>query len=202
MIFPSSGPADPFTVQLETAHYILRSIDSADATESWGEWLLEPTTLKALNSAPIKLDAGMIRSYIATFDRTKSHLLGIFAKASGELVGIRAVYIDWPHREFMVNVLVGEIEARGKGARSETRDVLYHYFFEDLGLEVARVSVLATNAPVIRLVEAAGWTQIHSTFKAAASGGDRLEVREYQLTRDQNRRLERKRGLFQQAKAS
>ena len=198
----NAEPASPFTIRLETPHYLLRSIDSADATESWGNWLLEPSTLKALNAAPLKLDAAMIRSYIATFDRKKSHLLGIFEKGLGQLVGIRAIYIDWPHREFMVNVLVGEIGARGKGARTETRDAIYHYMFEDLGLEIARVSILASNTPVIKLVEDVGWTLVHSTHKASAAGGERSEVREYQLTRDQNRRHERRRGIFQRAKAS
>ena len=202
MSISSAEPANAFTIRLESAHYLLRTIDSADATESWAEWLLEPTTARALNAAPLKLDVGMIRSYIATFDRKKSHLLGIFEKEGGTLVGIRAIYIDWAHREFIVNVLVGEVGARGKGARSETRDVIYHYLFEDLGLEIARISVLSTNTPVMRLVAEAGWTLIHSTYKASATGGPMIEAHEYQLTRDQNRRLERKRGLFQQAKAS
>lgn len=198
----NAEPANPFTIRLETAHYLLRSIDSADATASWGKWLLEPTTLKALNAAPLELDVSMIRSYIATFDRKKSHLLGIFDKSSNQLVGIRSIYIDWHHREFMVNVLIGEVDARGKGARAETRDAIYHYMFEDLGLEIARVSILASNTPVIKLVEDVGWSLVHSTYKATASGSERTEVREYQLTRDQNRRYERQRGLFQRAKAS
>lgn len=195
-------PANAFAIHLETEHYVLRSLDSADATASWGDWLAEPTTARALNAAPVKLDIAMIHSYVATFDRKKSHLLGIFDKASGTLVGIRAIYIDWPHREFMVNVLVGEVDARGKGARTETRNVIYHYMFEDLGLEIARVSVLSTNAPVLRLMNENGWTLIHSTQKPSASGGPMVQAHEFQLTRDQNRRLERRRGLFQQAKAS
>lgn len=202
MTMSSAGPANPFTIRLETAHYLLRTIDSNDATESWAEWLMEPTTARALNAAPLKLDVVMIRSYIATFDRKKSHLLGIFEKTSGTLVGVRAIYIDWHHREFMVNVLIGEVGARGKGARSETRDVIYHYLFEDLGLEIARVSVLSTNTAVIRLVEQVGWTLIHSSHKTSANGGPMIQAHEYQLTRDQNRRIERKRGLFPQAKAS
>src|SRR5690242_13531654 len=105
MFIPSSGPAQPLTIHLETARFIHRTIDSGDATEDWGSWLLEPSTLKALNATPIELDVAMIRSYIATFDRKKSHLLGIFEKDSGQLIGIRAIYIDWHHREFMVNIL-------------------------------------------------------------------------------------------------
>ena len=202
MFIPTTGPANPLTINIETANYLQRSIDSADATESWGDWLLEPSTVRALNSAPLKLDLAMIKSYIATFDRKKSLLLGIFEKTSGTLVGIRAIYIDWHHREFMVNVLIGDVDARYKGAMRETRDTLYHYLFEDLGLETVRASVLATNTVVTTYLARDGWTVINTTRKPAPGGGPMIEVLEYQWTRDQSRRYERRRGLFQQAKAS
>jgi hypothetical protein len=197
----SNGPAEPFTISLETPNYLLRTIDSSDATEDWGNWLLEPTTLSALNAAPLKLDIAMIRSYIATFDRKKSHLLGIFHKESRTLIGIRALYIDWPYGEFMVNILIGQPGARAKGAMRETRDALYHHLFEDWGLEIARSSVLASNTLVNAYMQADGWQLLHSTVKPTAGGGGTIEVREYQMSRDQNRRYERRRGIFQRAKA-
>lgn len=203
MTFPSSGPLQPLTIHLETARFIHRTIDSGDATEAWGDWLTEPSTLKALNAAPIKLDLAMIRSYIATFDRKKSHLLGIFDKHDGQLIGIRAIYIDWHHREFMVNILIGQVGQRSNGAMRETRDALYHVLFEDWGLELVRASVLASNTFVNTYMQAEGWTIINKSLKRAAGSGDMIEVLEYQMTRDQHRRYERKRGLLHpQAKAS
>jgi hypothetical protein len=202
MIVGMNGPEEPFTIHLETENYLLRTIDSSDATEDWGSWLLEPTTLAALNAAPLKLDVAMIRSYIATFDRLKSHLLGIFEKESGTLIGIRSLYIDWFHREFMVNILIGQVGLRAKGAMRQTRDALYHHLFEDWGMETARSSVLATNTVVNAYMQADGWELVHTTTKTAAGGSAGIEVREYQMTRDQNRRYERRRGIFQQAKAS
>jgi hypothetical protein len=203
MFVPSSGPAQPLTIHLETARFIHRTIDSGDATEEWCKWMLEPSTLKALNAAPINLDVAMIRSYIATFDRKKSHLLGIFDKADGKLIGIRAIYVDWHHREFMVNILIGQVGQRSNGAMRETRDALYHVLFEDWGLEIVRASVLASNAFVNTYMQAEGWSIINRTLKRAAASGEMIEVLEYQMTRDQHRRYERKRGLlYPQAKAS
>ena len=203
MFIPSSGPAQPLTIHLETARFIHRTIDSSYATEDWGSWLLEPSTLKALNAAPIELDVAMIRSYIATFDRKKSHLLGIFDKDSGQLIGIRAIYIDWHHREFMVNILIGQVGQRSNGAMRETRDALYHVLFEDWGLEVVRASVMGSNTFVNTYMQAEGWTIIQRTLKRAVASGEMVEVLEYQMTRDQHRRYERKRGLnYPHAKAS
>ena len=196
------APDDARTIHLETEHYILRTLNSGDATESWADWLSEPTTARALNAAPVKLDLAAIRSYVATFDRKTSHLLGIFHKESATLVGIRAVYIDWHYREFMMNILIAQVGERAKGAMRETRDALYHHLFEDWGLEVVRASVLASNTLVNAYMQADGWSIVHTTVKAAAGGGEMIEVRDYQMTRDQNRRYERRRGIFQHAKAS
>lgn len=201
MNISNGGPDQPFTIHLETATYILRTIEPGDATEDWGNWLLDPTTLKALNAAPVKLDVAAIRNYIATFDRRKTHLLGIFDRESGTLIGIRSLYIDWHHSEFMVNILIGHAGQRAKGAMRETRDALYHHLFEDWGIEIARSSVLATNTLVNAYMQADGWQLVHKSFKPAASGDGIVEVNEYRMTRDQNRRYERRRGIFQRAKA-
>ena len=198
----TDGPAQPVTIHIETAAYIHRTIESGDASDDWGNWMLEPSTLKALNAAPLKLDADMIRSYIASFDRKKSHLLGIFQKTDGKLIGIRAIYIDWPHREFMVNILIGQVGQRSKGAMRETRDALYHMLFEDWGLEVVRATVLASNTFVNTYMQAEGWTLMRTIRKPATGGGEIIEVHEYQMTRDQHRRYERRRGISPQAQAS
>ena len=202
MTTSDSGPVRPFKICLETATYILRTIEASDATADWANWLLEPTTLKALNAAPLKLDLPTLRDYIATFDGRKSHLLGIFDKTDGTLIGIRAVYIDWHYREFMVNILIGHTGQRAKGAMRETRDALYHHLFEERGLEMARASVLATNSLVNAYMQADGWQLVLTTLKPAAAGGAMIEVHEYQMSRDQNRRYERRRGIFRHAKAS
>lgn len=198
----TDGPAQPVTIHIETAAYIHRTIESSDASDDWGNWMLEPSTVKALNAAPLKLDADMIRSYIASFDRKNNHLLGIFDKHDGRLIGIRAIYIDWRRREFLVNILIGQVGQRSKGAMRETRDALYHMLFEDWELEVVRATVLASNTFVNTYMQAEGWTIVRTVSKPAAGSGEMIDVHEYQMTRDQHRHYERRRGIFQQPKAS
>lgn len=174
----------PSKIHLETPHYLLRTIVSDDASEAWAQWLNHPDTARMLNARASVASVKEIRDYIATFDGHNKHLLGIFQKDGGKLVGIRALIIDWPKREFLVNVLVGEVAARGQGAREETREVLYRHFFETLGLNTARCTVLAHNAPILRVMDKGGWELIDTIYRAAVGGGAPLEVRTYRLTRE------------------
>jgi len=174
----------PFTIRLETPDYIVRTIEPDDNFGDWGEWLTDPMATRNLNARPSRLSEEELRAYIARFDRQTSHLLGIFAKDVGRLVGIRAVYIDVKSKEFLVNVLVGAADARNKGARSQSRTVVYRYFFEEAGLETARASVLAANEAVRPSMEKRGWVHEHTDYKPAASGEGFVELHHFRLSRE------------------
>ncbi|MBI1214040.1 MAG: GNAT family N-acetyltransferase [Alphaproteobacteria bacterium] len=176
--------SEPAKIRLETPHYLLRTIALADASDAWAQWLTHPDTARMLNAQARAASVEDIRTYIRSFDGHNRHLLGIFQKDGGALVGIRDLRIDWQRREFLVNVLVGEVAARGKGAREETREVLYRHFFEALGLQTARCTVLAHNAPILRVMDKGGWELTDTNYKAAAGGGAPLEIRSYRLSRE------------------
>ena len=171
-------------LRLETPHYILRTIELDDASDTWAQWLTDAGTARMLNAQARAATVQEIRDYIAAFDGHNRHLLGIFQKDGGALVGIRALYVDWQRKEFIVNVLVGEVAARGKGAREETREVLYRHFFEVVGLQAASCTVLAHNAAILKVMSNGGWELTDTIYKAAADGGAPLEMRAFRLTRE------------------
>lgn len=174
----------PAKISLETPHYILRTIGPDDASDAWGQWLTNTATARMLNAPPRAAAVNDIREYIATFDGHNRHLLGIFQKDGGALVGIRALYIDWAKREFVVNVLVGEVAARGKGAREETSEATYRYFFDVVGLNAATCTVLGHNAPILKVMNENGWQLTGTTYRADTGGGAPVEVRSFRLTRE------------------
>jgi RimJ/RimL family protein N-acetyltransferase len=176
-------PLTPRTIALETPHYTVRTLEPDDASESWRDWLADPDTARQLNAQPARLSLQAVRDYIASFDRTTAHLLGIFEKEGGRLIGIRAVYINQPRREFLVNVLIGERDARNKGARSETRAAMYRYFFEDLDLETARCTVLSTNAPILKVMARNGWIHERTEQRPSPQHGT-IELLHFRLPRD------------------
>lgn len=174
----------PHTIRLETPHYVVRTIEPGDATDEWQQWLLDPVAARMLNVQPERLSQEALQAYIARFDRSTAHLLGIFEKDAGHLVGIRAVYVDPSLGEFLVNVLVGETGARNKGARGESRTVMYRYFFEDMGLHTARCTVLSHNAPILKVMRDNGWIFDRTERRSAAAGDSTVEILHFHLPRE------------------
>ena len=174
----------PPAIRFETPHYIVRTLEDADATADWGRWLSDPATAHNLNARPEARSREQILAYINSFDRATAHLLGIFEKDTNRLIGIRALYIHPTRSEFLVNVLVGEAGARNKGARAETSAAMYRYFFEELGFEAACCTVLATNDAILRVMDRNGWVRERTDRKPAATGQGIVEIHTFRLTRD------------------
>ncbi|MDZ4741258.1 MAG: GNAT family protein [Alphaproteobacteria bacterium] len=185
----------PRIIRLETPHHIVRTAELSDATQRWCKWLLDPATSRLLNAKPAEMTMENLRTYIARFDRSQSHLLGIFDKQTGLIVGIRSLYVDYVRKEFQDNILIGEPEERGKFARTESTDVIMPYFFEELGMESSRCSVLAYNSRMLEVIARKGWVLERTTMKPSAAGGPPIEVRHYRLTREVWRQKMRERQL-------
>ncbi len=179
---------EPPAIHLETPNYILRTIEPDDNRGSWSDWLTDPQTARALNARPVRLSDGAFRDYVQSFDGVTRHLLGIFEKAGGRLVGVRALYIDRQRNDFLVNVIIGDKQARNKGARAETGEAMDRYFFETLGLTAARCTVVSGNDIIMRVMDREGWVLEHKESKPSASGEGLVELLHFRLTRDEWRR--------------
>ncbi len=177
-------------IRLDTPDYTVRTIDLTDNLGDWAEWLTDTDTARSLNARADRLSKDALETYIASFDGETSYLFGIFEKQTGRLVGVRAIYIDALHKAFYVNVLVGERNARDKGARTQSRHVVYRYFFETRGLEVAYANVVATNETVLASMAKRGWLLERTSRKADANGAGMIELHHFRLPRDRWRELQ------------
>jgi RimJ/RimL family protein N-acetyltransferase len=180
----------------EAPNYIIRTLDVGDATEGWCEWLADPRAQLNLNAKPRRMTMGELTAYIAAFDCITSHLMGIFERNSGQLVGIRVAYVDRSHRECLLNTLIGEAPARGKGAQRETRYAMHNFVFEDLDLESARASVVSENVYMLRVLGETGWVHEHTSRKPRAEGEGFVELYHFRLSRDVWRSTERAKAML------
>ncbi|NOT42559.1 MAG: GNAT family N-acetyltransferase [Alphaproteobacteria bacterium] len=178
------APAAPRTIHLETLHFILRSVEPEDVTLKWAAWLADPAKTRTLNAKPLTLAVEDIRAYLANFDQVKAHILGIFERGTGAMIGFWEVYVDWTHREFLINVLIGERGRVSLEAREETQWALHAYFFETLGLDAMRCSVVASNILLVRVLLDHGVVHEHTSRKASARGPESVEIMHFRLTKE------------------
>lgn len=131
-----------------------------------------------------------LRRYVASFDRVNGHLLGIFDRRSGGIVGLWSVYIDWEHSEFMLNLLIAGKIGGELGALKESGRPLFDFMFDDLGLETMRYNVLASNArmherfrdPILSKLDGPE----HKSRVASATGPEPETILHYRMSRAQH----------------
>jgi hypothetical protein len=175
---------EPLDILIETPNYIVRTVRPDDDMGNWCEWMDEPATAQMLNAVPRKLTPDDFQRYVQAFDRVNHHLLGVFRRSDKLLVGLWAVYVDWPTSEFLLNVIIGEVPERKTHVRHETAWRVNRYFFETLGLRFQRANTLSTNIPAIRSLEERLWT-LSSRGKADAAGGQgHVELLQYTRSYD------------------
>jgi len=174
----------PRTMSAETAHFTLRTLEVGDATDSVCNWLMDARSQANLNALPRRFSIDELRAYVASFDRVTSHIVGIFEKEGGRLVGIRAAYIDRERSEAILNILIGEADARSKGAQHESRYAMHNFVFEDLDIQSLCSTVVATNTYMLDLLARTGWVCERKSAKQRASGDGTVELHHFRLTRE------------------
>jgi len=182
------APATPTEIRYETEHYVVRPAAASDASERVCAWFANPQTARMLNAParPMALDA--LQTYFASHDGISTHILGVFDKERGVLLGFWAVYVDWDHREFQLNVVVGERGPGGVGVRRESQRPLIGVLFDDLDLETMRASVLARNEKIEQRFEFWRVAPEHTSFSPSENEPAPEEIHHYSITRDQWRR--------------
>lgn len=183
------APAAPTQIRYETARFFVRPLTAADASERIGAWFADPYTARMLNVPARPLAIDDLRKYFAGHDGIGVHILGMFDRTSGNLLGIWAVYVDWAQREFQLNIVIGERGPGVKGLRFETQRPLVRILFDDLDLLTARASVLARNETIEHRFEANHVAPEHTSHKPSVYEAAPEEVHHYSVTRDQWRQI-------------
>lgn len=178
----TAAPQIARKIELETERYVLRTIEQSDAASGLGQWLLDPAAARWLNAKPRAATPAELKQYIASFDGKASHLIGVFEKDSGRLIGIYSMYVDWPRSEYLFNVLIGEADARNHGARRETRTAIHQFFMDELDLHASLATIMAGHPNIPALLQW-GWVVENRSVKPSATGGAPIEFLHLRLSR-------------------
>lgn len=176
-------------ISFETANYVVRTLTVDDATERWAQWMLDTEAARMLNVAPSAMTMDQLRAYIARFDGDTKLLFGVFDKASGQLLSIRAFYVDPVKKAFLDNALVGEADARGRAVQRESTYVLQRYFFNTRGMESCHAAINAHNRFADFLL-GRGWVRERTEMRPSVTGDGTVETLYICLTREAWRKRE------------
>lgn len=140
-----------------------------------------------LNNRPRTMTIRELSGYIESFDNTTRFLVGIFAKPDDLHIGCYFVDVDWPDRNAVFNVLVGDQAYWGQKVVLETRPALVGHFFKERGIEKAIGLPLARNMPAVFNYKAEGWTLegILRQHRRSATHAKRLDQLQFALLRQE-----------------
>jgi RimJ/RimL family protein N-acetyltransferase len=185
---PTPRPAKiPKTsVRIDCGRYLIRTIKADDASDRWASWMSDPEAVQMLNAPGRAMQKSDIASYIKQFDQRSHLLLGIFAKETGQHLGIFRIDIDRRTGRFLVFLLIGEPEFRNRGITNDVTVPFRDYFFETLGLDTMLATALSRNYAIIHYLRKTGWTldQTLPRNVKSQSDGSMLDMCFFSLTRE------------------
>ena len=174
---------EPRTLSVETPHFFFRSLEESDATESMCDWLFDARARTNLNALSRRLTMEEVRAHIRSFDRIKAHIVGIFDKETDKLVGFREGHLDLKRSEATLNIIIGDVGDRGKGAQRESRYPWYIFLFDECGVRSFVAYVVSENTYMLNHLKSVGWVHEGTSFKARATGPGLVELHHFRLTR-------------------
>jgi len=153
---PARRPPGP-PIRLETANYVVRSIEHGDVNEDYRDWTHDQEIMAGVNSAPTQMTIEDMHKYVDRFDNRNSFHFGIFDKNAGNrMIGFYVIYRDRRHNLAQTNVVIGDKNYWGKAVVLETRSAVLDFLFD-----VVKVGKIWGN-PMVR--------NIRSVFNYKAQG--------------------------------
>jgi len=106
---------------IQTARFVLRTLELQDATPRYADWFRDPTVRRYIAAAKQPQSVATLRAYIAEKRRSPvAELFGIFLRENGTHIGnIKFEPINEGTSAAVVGVLIGESTWRGKGVFAE-----------------------------------------------------------------------------------
>lgn len=147
---------------LTSENLTLRTLTTADASESYLAWLSDPDVNRYLEVRflpPCTVDE-LARFITETNDSVHSLMLGIFLRSNDRHVGnIKLGPIDWHHATGDIGLLIGDKQEWGKGHASIAISLLVEYAFTQLGIAKLTAGCYSENEGSRRAFLKAGFIE-------------------------------------------
>ncbi len=168
----------PQKSDLTTKRFRLSPISPDKVSDNWLRWTGDPVLMARMNARAVKLSRADLERYVAARWKSRRMIIGIYALAGGDHVGLYEAAIDPGNANVTLDTLIGQQRYALSDVLGETDPVLLGFFAGQLRIEKVVAQVVETNAPLIRHYEATGWMKegVLRQEVEAAAGGRRLDM--------------------------
>jgi ribosomal-protein-alanine N-acetyltransferase len=132
-------------VNIETQRFTVRSLTARDVSGVFRLWISNPTVMAALNMPPRRLSQADLERFIASYDDNTRYLVGIFNRATGEIIGAFMLDVTPAHALVKASGFIGDRNWWGKMVFEEVGTGLFDEFFKNRGIEKATAQVWEKN---------------------------------------------------------
>lgn len=143
-------------VRLETANFILRSLEPEDASDRFMSWIGNTALMERLGTKA-RPSRDRARRYIGRMDNATNFILGVFPRGADALVGWIRITHASAHRRAGLSILIGEKLHRGRKNTAELQRAVHDFLFQTLGVHKAVAIVHGNDIHGRRLAERCGY---------------------------------------------
>ena len=145
--------------QFDTDRFFLRRLKLEDATNTYLEWMKDPTVVRFIPSVRHVTQINSINSYIQTCNQSENiKLFGIFVGTSSMHIGNIKFDVNVEGCTYaIVSILLGNSSWRGKGVFVEIFQKLSKYFYIKYSIKDFYLGVDPENIMAIKSYKKAGF---------------------------------------------
>ena len=149
-------------VHLETDRFVLRELNTGDATPRYLSWLQNVDIQKWIQTAEGTTKLNDLKKYVEIrMFREEVLFLGIFEKRSLQHIGnIKYEPIDKQHGTAVMGVLIGDADYRGKKVFEEVFQVSTQWIKNHMNVNTIYLGVEEENHSAIRAYRHAGFSEV------------------------------------------
>ena len=144
-------------VKLSTERFLLRTLNEADVSQTYVDWLNDPEVNAFLECRFSVQSMDYVTAYVRGHDRRTSFLFGIFADKGTKHIGNFSLVINSDHKVGVLGVMIGDKEYWGEQVVLEARGAIMDFCFERLDLAKVHGGCYSDNRPAIYNYRRQGW---------------------------------------------
>ena len=168
----------PRRSEVLTKRFRLAPLSPDKVSDNWLRWTQDPVLMSQLNARVMPLTRADIQRYVVASWKNRRMIIGIYARAKGEHIGLYEAAVDPRHGNLTLDTLVDRPRHDLSDVLSETDPAMLDFFATEHKVEKAIALVVETNAPLIQHYEANGWLKEGVLRKEyiAVTGNRRLDA--------------------------